>query len=70
MLSGPTDSADVRVYDAASGEIVRVLQGRTDGVVCLEVKQDRLVTGSFDTSVRMWDLNSGACLRVLNGHVA
>ncbi|MBI4657388.1 MAG: TIR domain-containing protein [Verrucomicrobia bacterium] len=28
----------------------------------------RLVSGSWDNSVRLWDVESGACLRVLMGH--
>ena len=28
----------------------------------------RLLSGSFDNTVRLWDVNSGECLRTFNGH--
>ncbi len=37
-------------------------------MVCLEYVRDRLVTGSFDQSIRVWDIKSGTTFHVLKGH--
>ena len=40
------------------------LQGHTGGVWCLEMKDDLIVSGSTDRSLRVWDAASGECKRV------
>ncbi|WFD35612.1 hypothetical protein MCUN1_002470 [Malassezia cuniculi] len=54
---------------------MRELQGHTDGIMCLSfsdsVSQRRgpiLITGSYDRTARVWDLETGEQLRVLKGH--
>lgn len=46
-----------------------VLTEHTDIVMCLRVVDDgkKLVTGSKDKTVRMWDTNTGECLRTYTG---
>ncbi|OCF40962.1 F-box and WD-40 domain-containing protein MET30 [Kwoniella heveanensis CBS 569] len=53
----------------------RVLKGHTDGVMCLQYhtaltnpSYPVLITGSYDRSVRVWNLDSGEEVRVLRGH--
>lgn len=48
----------------------RVLSGHTDGIMCLQFDDSRniLITGSFDKTVRVWNLETGETLRVLSGH--
>ncbi|CAG8665782.1 12342_t:CDS:2, partial [Acaulospora colombiana] len=49
---------------------VRVLRGHTDGVMCLQFDDcnNLLITGSYDTSIRLWNIDSGELVRVLTGH--
>jgi F-box/WD-40 domain protein MET30 len=47
---------------------LRRLQGHTDGVSCLQFNDCILVSGSYDHTIRIWDIESGECLRVLRGH--
>ncbi|KAI8811357.1 quinon protein alcohol dehydrogenase-like superfamily [Cladochytrium replicatum] len=49
---------------------VQTLKGHTDGVLCLQQDTRRavLITGSYDHTVRIWNLNTGACEKVLTGH--
>ncbi|RUP44968.1 quinon protein alcohol dehydrogenase-like superfamily [Jimgerdemannia flammicorona] len=48
----------------------RVLSGHTDGVMCLQYDDSSnvLITGSYDKTVRVWNLETGKTLRVLAGH--
>uniref|UniRef100_A0A1I8GRM3 F-box domain-containing protein n=1 Tax=Macrostomum lignano TaxID=282301 RepID=A0A1I8GRM3_9PLAT len=46
----------------------RLLQGHLDAVQCLQFDERRLVTGSRDMSVRIWDVRSGRSIRKLYGH--
>ncbi len=54
---------------------VRVLKGHTDGVMCLQFNENLshpafpvLITGSYDRTVRVWNLETGAELHCLRGH--
>jgi F-box/WD-40 domain protein MET30 len=49
---------------------LRILSGHTDGVMCLQFcdTSNILVTGSYDKTVRIWNLETGEVVRVLTGH--
>ncbi|BFZ60284.1 hypothetical protein YB2330_001320 [Saitoella coloradoensis] len=47
----------------------RVFRGHTDGIMCLQFDDRILATGSYDTTIRIWDLETGREIRVLRGHV-
>lgn len=49
---------------------VRVLQGHTDGVMCVQFcdASNILMTGSYDKTVRIWNLETGEQIRQLTGH--
>ncbi|KAH8902506.1 WD40 repeat-like protein [Coniochaeta sp. PMI_546] len=49
---------------------LNVLQGHTNGVTCLQMDDNMLASGSYDATVRIWDLQTGKELRVLRGHQA
>lgn len=42
--------------------------GHQASVRCLEVKGDIVVSGSYDTTAKIWSIESGQCLRTLSGH--
>ncbi|WVW79437.1 hypothetical protein I302_101406 [Kwoniella bestiolae CBS 10118] len=53
----------------------RLLRGHTDGVMCLQYhtaltnpSYPVLITGSYDRSVRVWNLDTGEEVRTLTGH--
>ena len=50
--------------------ITKDFLGHTDAVMCLQSDEPsgRLVTGSFDKTLRVWDIDTGACLATLEGH--
>ncbi|KAJ2917651.1 hypothetical protein MD484_g2785, partial [Candolleomyces efflorescens] len=54
---------------------VRTLKGHTDGVMCLQFDETLshpafpvLITGSYDRTIRVWNLDSGEELHCLKGH--
>ena len=38
------------------------------GVYCLQYDEEKVVSGLRDNTIRIWDIECGACLRVLEGH--
>lgn len=47
---------------------VKMFRGHTDGITCLQFNRKYLVTGSYDTSIKIWRVDSGECIRTLTGH--
>jgi WD40 repeat protein/tetratricopeptide (TPR) repeat protein len=61
----------LNICDLESGA-VRMLEGHKDRIWSVRVTPDgrRAVSGSLDATVKVWDLESGACLHTLEGHSA
>ncbi len=68
-MAGETDYP-VRLYDFASGKLVKLLHGHTDSVLSLDFSSDgrRLVSGGVDDTAIIWDVATGAGLARLVGH--
>ena len=45
-----------------------LLVGRAVYSVCFSPDGKQLVSGSLDETVRLWDVETGACVRTLEGH--
>ncbi|MCJ1312832.1 hypothetical protein MMC25_006508 [Agyrium rufum] len=48
----------------------RIFKGHTNGVMCLQFDDHILATGSYDATIKIWDIESGKELRTLHGHTA
>ena len=48
----------------------RVFRGHTNGVMCLQFDDNVLITGSYDSTAKVWDVNTGQELRTLTGHTS
>jgi WD40 repeat protein len=61
---------DIRLFRTSDGDLVGTLSGHEDVVAAIDFDRDgkRLVSGGFDRSVRLWDLESKKCLRTVSGH--
>lgn len=55
---------DVHIQKVGSKQ-VELLKGHDAALYCMKIKGDRMVTGSKDKTVRLWDLNTSECLRVM-----
>ncbi|KAI5640811.1 D domain of beta-TrCP domain-containing protein [Phthorimaea operculella] len=49
--------------------LVRItLNGHKRGIACLQYRDRLVVSGSSDNTIRLWDIECGQCIRVLEGH--
>jgi WD40 repeat protein/serine/threonine protein kinase len=60
----------VKVWDTASRQIARTLQGFSGGIMDLAVSPDgrHLAAGGWDSTIRVWELPGGELRQVLQGH--
>lgn len=58
------------LIDWRTGEIVRTYMGHRDGVTSIVFDEGggHILTGSFDTDVRIWETDTGRTLNVFSGH--
>jgi F-box/WD-40 domain protein MET30 len=49
---------------------VKMFKGHTNGVMCLQFEDNILATGSYDTTIKIWDIETGEELRTLTGHTS
>lgn len=47
---------------------IKVFRGHTNGVMCLQFDDSMLATGSYDATIKIWDIRTGKELRTLTGH--
>lgn len=46
----------------------KVFKGHSNGVMCLQFNESILATGAYDTTIKLWDVESGEEIRTLTGH--
>jgi WD40 repeat protein len=80
LASGSLDQT-IRVWDTSSSECIQILQGHKGIVVDVlfcstdilfgstipesTLPNEVLLSGSFDETIKMWDINTGECLKTL-----
>lgn len=47
-----------------------ILNWHSDSVMCLQIHGILLVTGSYDATIKLWNLDSGTLVRTFLGHTA
>jgi WD40 repeat protein len=69
LASGSGDWT-VKLWDAATGRLLRSLEGHTDSVYSVAISPDGrwLASGSLDGTVKLWEAATGRLLRSLEGH--
>ncbi|PBP16167.1 E3 ubiquitin ligase complex SCF subunit sconB [Diplocarpon rosae] len=48
----------------------KLFRGHTNGVMCLQFDDNILATGSYDSTIKLWNIETGECLRTLRGHTS
>lgn len=66
IVSAALDNT-IKFWDFA-GTCLRTLFGHVEGVWTLAFDNLRVVSGSHDRTVRIWDMESGKCMHALEGH--
>ena len=66
-LTGGSDRL-VRVWDVATGQCLRALEGHGDAVACVALSGECGASGGLDGTVRVWDLRAGTLRLTLEGH--
>jgi WD40 repeat protein len=65
-----TRDGTLRIYDAASGNLLRAWAGHTDGVTTIAFSPDSLLiaSSSLDKTIKLWSVSDGRLVRRLAGH--
>ncbi|KAI9725942.1 MAG: SCF ubiquitin ligase complex subunit cdc4 [Chrysothrix sp. TS-e1954] len=64
----PYDPTEPTYIDEANPYFVRTLQGHTSSVRAIAAHGDTLVSGSYDSTVRVWKISTGEAVHRLQGH--
>src|SRR5262249_36231354 len=59
----------LKLWDAATGEVIRTFEGHTDRIHCVAFSADgrMLASGSADKTTNLWDPTTGALIGKLEG---
>jgi predicted NACHT family NTPase len=69
VLSGSGDNT-LKLWDAASGQLIRTFEGHTRGVSSIAFSPDgaRVLSGGGDKTLKLWDTATGQLVRTFEGH--
>jgi WD40 repeat protein len=58
------------LIDPDTADTRRLMNGHTDKITCIVYcpELSRVITGSQDKTARVWDVATGECVHVLEGH--
>lgn len=65
--------SSVRVWHYARGIAVRILEAHksyTRGLLWCPELPNIVISGSWDSTIRVWDINDGACIDIIEDHGA
>ncbi|KAI5781223.1 WD40-repeat-containing domain protein [Geopyxis carbonaria] len=48
----------------------RIFKGHSDGIMCLQFDDQILATGSYDSTIKIWDIDNGEEISTLTGHTS
>jgi WD40 repeat protein len=71
LASGSGDDT-IKLWEVASGSLVRTLSGHTDPVTSVAFSPDGrlLASGSYVRTIKLWEVASGSLVRTLSGHTS
>jgi len=68
LVVSASGDRSIRIWNAQTGECIKMLEGHTDLIRLAEFNQDGtlVVSASDDRSIRIWDVKTSVCLKVIN----
>jgi F-box/WD-40 domain protein MET30 len=48
----------------------KIFRGHTNGIMCLQFDDNILATGSYDSTIKIWDIDTGEEIKTLRGHTS
>lgn len=64
MIASGSHEQTIRLWDIATGELLRTVSGHMGAVLALAFSADStLISGSQDETIRIWESETGQCLR-------
>ncbi|KAI8809171.1 WD40-repeat-containing domain protein [Cladochytrium replicatum] len=70
IVAGSDVPPTIHIYDTRTGRLRRKLIGHEGGIWALQYSDSTLVSGSTDRTVRVWDMDSGRCTHLFEGHTS
>jgi WD40 repeat protein len=67
MLCSGHSNGTISLWNDESGNEMMNIRGHTNVVGCLAVQREHLISGSWDTTIRKWNIQ-GECVSILKGH--
>ncbi|XP_019398285.1 PREDICTED: CMT1A duplicated region transcript 1 protein [Crocodylus porosus] len=64
ILSASFDLS-IRCWNIYTGVCVRIFNGHTGTITCLDLYKNKFVSGSKDCTIKVWDLDTGRCIKTL-----
>jgi WD40 repeat protein len=60
------------VWDLNTGRLLNTLEGHSDDISSVATSSDnsKIVSGTYDNTIKVWDLNTGRLLNTLEGHTS
>jgi WD40 repeat protein len=55
------------MWDIETGQCLRELDGHTRGLACVQYDGQKIVSGSNDKRIKVWDAKSGQCVMTCEG---
>jgi WD40 repeat protein len=70
LLASGSGDKTIKLWDVATGSLVRTLSGHTWSVYSVAFSPDGrlLASGSLDATIKLWEVASGRLVRTLSGH--
>ncbi|MEM9448316.1 MAG: WD40 repeat domain-containing protein [Cyanobacteria bacterium P01_E01_bin.6] len=70
LLASTGESGLIKLWDANSGELVRVIEGSAGRIWSLDLRQDgqMLLSAGVDQTIRQWNVQTGLALKTFQGY--
>ena len=72
VLATGADDGTIRLWSTKTAQVecISLLEGHEDYITNLLIEDQYLISASADTTIRKWDMSTGACVLAFLGHEA